>query len=273
MIVHDCDDDAPSVQYPDHMPERTVSDQEGDLDRFPERSDDDRRSASPSSPAATATADPWATVDLDPIRQLAKLSSTEQKLQVVLQVWDEVKTIQTRIPRRLRHTVAETVLPIVRCYEQHCQSDMHVFADRWGPNFRHTEFGFHLCPGPKWRRRRARRSGPMDMTACGFEFGTASAVDTVPMLATLAALPMREQLGEIRRVVDLAGGLRKSQLDRAAYDRLGTLKPVTQCLREHCGGDEDELLRRWRAKNPSGDVRLWWRNRKRTPSCCLPPRY
>jgi hypothetical protein len=38
----------------------------------------------------------------------------------------------------------------MKCFREHCRSDVALFKERWGDNFAHSRFGLLRCPGPVW---------------------------------------------------------------------------------------------------------------------------
>jgi hypothetical protein len=173
----------------------------------------------------------------------------------------------------------------MKCFREHCGSDVDRFKERWGDNFLHFRFAQLRCPGPMWLRAgqdplqqqrddhfaawqiyvlrhygyllsdgerfdlQPLSPGDADlMLKCGADFGMVdweSRYDFVPSFAGLGELPVDAYLAEVRARHRRYNDIPCSMMANASFARLKRLRNIVTCLDEHCGGSGSELAKRW----------------------------
>lgn len=86
--------------------------------------------------------------DVELRRQISNWKGS-QKLHFLQQCKDQAdaKPESAKFSGAMRSFSTQTMLPILRCLENHCGGDKGVFLSRWGENFSHTSFSSTKCSG------------------------------------------------------------------------------------------------------------------------------
>jgi hypothetical protein len=217
------------------------------------------------------------------MKQLGVLKTTEQKMDVISSISEAIKDIDISVPQRYLKYVSSIITPVMKCYHDHCGSSIEKFKEKWGDNFKHTQFSELRCPGPDWRRagqsqpdkdhnpanywqiyvmRNYGQVWPAEdtfdinrdlsmtntMTICGAEFENANwefECNPVPFLKDLEGKSVKDQLSVIRSRYERYQHLKDKGLSSGSKDRLKTMRHILTCLDHHCGGDEVQFETRF----------------------------
>lgn len=81
------------------------------------------------------------TNDIVSRKDLGKLKSTEEKIQLLLKIETNLPTSMTELTEGARAFVNQVLRPFLRCLREHFRNDVSAFTSKWGANVSHSRFG------------------------------------------------------------------------------------------------------------------------------------
>eukprot|EP00474_Spongospora_subterranea_P006630 CRZ07088.1 hypothetical protein [Spongospora subterranea] len=166
---------------------------------------------------------------------LASKKTVETNLNLCGEFVEKYQLHSLKVRRRFQNFYYLSAKPIWGCFVHHCRQNIDAWIEKWGPEFRHSQFSTNECHGLESRR-------------CEFyqiQFD-------IPARLYLRHQSPRDLLKSFTEILEQYEKfeIAKTKATRPANPKLTALvrdsiRPILNCFHRHCGGKLLEFVLRW----------------------------